>query len=145
MCILPTQIPDGHCGQGSLAVPTTRPACLPVECATVSILHFAWGKVWGHQALKFMVSQPLLLHQLEMSPSHSRAPGGGAPVAGDTLISLHLHLPLTAQNHCALCPQFARSARASGRLCPSWHLFLGSPHLTRVPSPLQMLPGASVR
>ena len=52
--------------------------------------------------------------------------------------------PSTSWNHCALCPQFPRSARASGRLCPSWHLFPDSFHLTWVPSPLQMSPRTSV-
>ena len=51
----------------------------------------------------------------ETSPPHSRAPGGGALAAGDTLFSL-LPPPLTSWNCYAFCPQFCRSAGVSGRL-----------------------------
>ena len=71
-----TKIPSGHHGQGPLVVHATRLACLPAECATLSILHFPWGKAEGHWALRFMGSHPLLLHQLEISPLHTEAPGG---------------------------------------------------------------------
>ena len=51
----------------------------------------------------------------------------------DTLIPLLLPPPLTSQNCCTLCPHFPRSAGASDRLCPPWHLFLGYPQMMRGP------------
>ena len=127
---LSMQIPSGHHGQGPIAIPATRWAYLPVEHAMVSILHFPWGKVWGHWELKFVEGHPPLLHQPGKSPPHSRAPGGGGPAVGDTLIPL-LPLPSTRQNCLASCPQFPRSAGASGGLCPPWHPFLGYCHRMR--------------
>ena len=62
--------------------PVTMLVCPPGNNATVSSLPVAWGKVWGCQALKFAGSHPLLLHQPEMSPPCSKAPGDGAPVVG---------------------------------------------------------------
>ena len=139
--ILSAQIPDGHHGQGPFAVPASRLACPAGRHATISSLQVTWGKVWGHLALKFMGSHPLLLCWPETSPPHSRAPAGGAPVVVDTLIPLlhHLPLPSSSQNHHAMHSQFARSVGVTDRPCLPQHLFWGSPHLTGVPSPLQML------
>ena len=69
----------------------------------------------------------------------------GLQKQGTLLIPLLLSPLSTSQNCHASHPQLPRSAGASGRLCPPWHLFPGSPHLAEVPSPLQMSPGASVR
>ena len=144
MLVLHMQIPGGLHGQGPPAAPATRLACPPGECATVSSLPVAWGKVWSCWVLMIAGSHPLLLCWLETSP-YSSAPGGGVPVAGDTLIHLLLPLPSTSWNCHMVHSQFASSARAPGRPHPPWHLSLGTLHLTGVPSPLQMLPAAFVK
>ena len=139
MLILSTWIPGGLHGQGPPVAPTTRIACPPGKYATISSLPVVWGKVQGCWGFKCAGSHPLLLYQPEMSPPYPRTPGGGAPVAGDILIPIHFPLPSASRNHCIVHSQFARSARASGRPHPPWHLSPGSLCLRRVPSPLQML------
>ena len=106
---------------------------------------FCMGEGSGLPASKFTGSCPPLLCQPETSPPHSRAPGGGAPVARKTLIPLLLPLPLTSWNCCIVHSQCAWLAGAFCRPCPSWHLTLGSLCLTWVPSPLQMSPAAFVK
>ena len=87
------------------------------------IFHGREFRVIGHQSL-----QEAILHSCA-SEEHllptQRAPGGRAPVVGDTLTPLLLPPPLTNWNHPTSHPQFPRSARASGGLCPPWHLFPG--------------------
>ena len=97
-------------------------------CGVHHNIHSAYsmGEVWGYWASKFVRGHPPLLHQPGTSPPHSRAPGVGAPVKGDTLTALLLPPPSTNWNHPASCLQSPRSARTSGGLCPPQHLFLGS-------------------
>ena len=145
MLILSTWIPSGHHGQGPLTVPTTRLACLPVKHATVSILHFPWGKVWGHWVLKFTWGHPLLLCQPEMSPLHSRAPGGEVPEgAGTQGLPLLLLWAQTSQIGHLVSSHLPRLARAASGPCLSWCPSQGYFWMTRGPTPWQRSPATLV-
>ena len=67
--------------QGPSRVLSTRLACLPGHCATVSMPSGTRERAPGHRA-----------PQCQPDPPHQGFPGGGTPVVRDTL-NLPLHLP----------------------------------------------------
>ena len=75
-------IPGSHHGRKPHAVPSTMLVFLPGECTTLSSPPGTWGKVPGHQVSKCVGSSLPPLHQLEMTPPHSRLPKGRAPGVG---------------------------------------------------------------
>ena len=95
------------------------------RCATVSNPYGARERAPGHRVPLY---QP--------DPPHQGVPGGGAPVAGDTL-SLPLCVPqvLTSQTHCHSAPSHlaTRLAGATGGFHLSWHPFPGYPWMMKGP------------
>ena len=109
----------------------------------IHILHGGRLGVIGHQSSWEAVSTFCTSQNYSSSPKSSWMWGSNGRDAPNLL--LHLLVVSTSCIWLAKLPPFTKSARATYGLHLARDLLLGSPHPTRVPCPLQMLPSTSVR